>query len=199
MEISHAYLALTWGGYLALHSLLAANSVKRGFQQILGKGYRWYRLLYSLLATAGAGAIFLWGATLPAVRFIPENAVVRLVGLILATYGLLVVRLAFRQYRFSEFIGLRGHIDDDVATLKVDGVHRYVRHPLYAGLILLFLGYLLFAPTFTNLVTVACMLLYLSIGIPLEERKLVARFGDAYLEYQQEVPALIPRRRPSAE
>ncbi|MEL6534318.1 MAG: isoprenylcysteine carboxylmethyltransferase family protein [Bacteroidota bacterium] len=199
MEVSHVYLALVWSGYLALHSVLAASAVKRKFQQLLGQGYRWYRLGYSVVAAAGAGAIFLWGATLPAVRLFPENAVIRLVGLILATYGFLVLRLAFRQCSFRDFIGWRGQVDDEVAALKIEGVHRYVRHPLYAGMILLLIGFFLFSPTFTHLVEVGCLLLYLVVGIPLEERKLIARFGEAYKEYQQEVPALIPRRRGTGE
>ena len=36
---------------------------------------------------------------------------------------------------------------------------------------------------------------YFIIGSILEERRLLARFGDAYREYQQRVPMLIPRLR----
>lgn len=35
--------------------------------------------------------------------------------------------------------------------------------------------------------------LYFLIGISLEERKLVAKFGDAYQAYREEIPRLIPR------
>jgi protein-S-isoprenylcysteine O-methyltransferase Ste14 len=34
---------------------------------------------------------------------------------------------------------------------------------------------------------------YLPIGIHLEERKLIATFGEAYRRYRGEVPALWPR------
>ena len=33
---------------------------------------------------------------------------------------------------------------------------------------------------------------YLPIGIALEERKLIAAFGEEYRRYRREVPALIP-------
>ena len=44
------------------------------------------------------------------------------------------------------------------------------------------------------LLTSAIMItLYLIIGSCLEERKLVACYGEAYRDYQRHVPALIPR------
>jgi protein-S-isoprenylcysteine O-methyltransferase Ste14 len=33
---------------------------------------------------------------------------------------------------------------------------------------------------------------YTMVGIELEERKLIAEFGDSYLHYRQSVPKLIP-------
>jgi protein-S-isoprenylcysteine O-methyltransferase Ste14 len=69
-------------------------------------------------------------------------------------------------------------------------LYRYVRHPLYAGLLLTFwsvpimtAGRLLFA--------LGCTV-YILIGIAFEERDLVARFGERYRAYREQVGMLIP-------
>ena len=37
------------------------------------------------------------------------------------------------------------------------------------------------------------LLLYLPLGVYYEEKKLVAIYGDAYIDYQRNVPPILPR------
>jgi methanethiol S-methyltransferase len=75
-----------------------------------------------------------------------------------------------------------------------EGIYGVVRHPRYlsAGLGAIGLGF------FCNNVGLYMFLVMLvPVGwliVTLEERELVDRFGDAYRQYQREVPPLIPRR-----
>jgi protein-S-isoprenylcysteine O-methyltransferase Ste14 len=78
----------------------------------------------------------------------------------------------------------------------VRGPYRWVRHPLYILLILMIWSYpdltadrLLFNVLFTA---------WMIIGAVLEERDLVASFGQAYVEYKTSVPMLIPYRLPKS-
>jgi len=78
--------------------------------------------------------------------------------------------------------------------LTIRGPYRWVRHPLYFfGLVLMWacptlsLDRLLFNILFSG---------WIVAGAKLEERDLVAEFGEAYRAYQRVVPMLLPRRLP---
>jgi protein-S-isoprenylcysteine O-methyltransferase Ste14 len=79
------------------------------------------------------------------------------------------------------------------AQFKTPLLYRYVRHPLYLGLLLSFwsvpvmtAGRLLFALGFSA---------YLLIGIAFEERDLIRQFGERYRTYREQVGMLIPHAR----
>ena len=71
-------------------------------------------------------------------------------------------------------------------------MYQYVRHPLYFATIILILGLFLLVPTQKMLLILLISYSYILIGFRLEERKLVAVFGDEYQAYQKKVKALIP-------
>lgn len=64
-----------------------------------------------------------------------------------------------------------------------------VRHPMYFAVVVV-----LWCHSFTlaDLIVNAVLTVYVVIGTWLEEKKLIAEFGDAYIRYQKEVPMLIP-------
>ena len=89
---------------------------------------------------------------------------------------------------------LRGRQSSSVPFV-VRGPYRWVRHPLYLFLILMIWSY----PDLTadRLLFNVLWTIWMVVGTMLEERDLVAAFGDAYREYQRKVPMLIPYRVPS--
>ena len=79
----------------------------------------------------------------------------------------------------------------DPPVLRTDGVHSWVRHPLYFFSLVVI--WLLPVMTPNLLVLNVGITLYFWIGSIFEERKLVRDFGEAYRAHQARVPRLFPR------
>jgi methanethiol S-methyltransferase len=79
--------------------------------------------------------------------------------------------------------------------LATTGAYAYLRHPQYAGFILIMLGFLLQWPT---VLTLAMFPILVAMYVRLahrEEREARAEFGEAYARYAATTPAFVPRLR----
>lgn len=119
-------------------------------------------------------------------------------------FALAIAGVAWTVFSLGFFVNFRvqSMVDDlrdrkSAVSLTTDrGPYRYIRHPLYLSSLLMIwsnpdltLDRLLFNLVFT---------IWVIIAILLEERDLIASYGDSYRSYQSEVPMLIPfRLRPS--
>jgi protein-S-isoprenylcysteine O-methyltransferase Ste14 len=182
-------LATGWIFYFAVHSLLAANSVKEFVKGISAKGFRFYRLIYSVISVFGLLALLGLNGFIETSYFLNPFGISRYFSLMLATVGMMIVSRAFRKYSLLSFIG----ISEENNKFNRSGILNTIRHPIYSGTILIVIGFLLFNPTLATLLSTSCIFIYLPIGIYLEERKLILQFGDEYLNYMKDVPSLIPR------
>jgi protein-S-isoprenylcysteine O-methyltransferase Ste14 len=189
-----ALLALSWGLYAILHSLLAATPVKQAVQRRLPRHYRAYRLTYNLLAgillipslwllaTFPGGMLWRWPAPLD---WLADS---------LALLALAGFAWSLRYYDTGEFLGTRqlrdtGNAGQDEAPLTLSPLHRWVRHPWY------FLGLVIIWTREMNaalLVSAVILTLYLIAGSRLEDRKLITVYGDAYRHYRGKIPGLFP-------
>lgn len=184
--MSYLILIAGWIVYFAMHSLLASRAIKQRFH------FAGYRLVYVIVSVAGLLILLLYNGSIEAVHFFASKGFPRYASLLLTTVGVMIIQSSFRQYSIKGFVGMKR---EETAELKTDGILGYIRHPIYSGTILVIVGFFLFIPNLPTLASCVCMLLYLPIGIYLEEKKLIAIYGNAYLEYRSKVPALFPRLR----
>jgi protein-S-isoprenylcysteine O-methyltransferase Ste14 len=185
----YGLLALGWTIYFAIHSVLAADRVKVFFKNLLHSGFRFYRIVYSLLSTVGLLGLLFLNAIVGGKLVINPQGIVRYLSLMLATFGVIIVSRAFKEHDALSFVGFR----QEEMKFNRSGILNYVRHPIYSGTILIVIGFFLFTPTTATLLSTVCIFAYLPIGIYLEEKKLIQQFGDQYIQYKKEVPSLIPR------
>jgi protein-S-isoprenylcysteine O-methyltransferase Ste14 len=191
--MEYIILALGWIAFYSSHTLLASLKIKRNVRQRLNGSYKWYRLAYSFFSAIFFLGLFVFAGTIsPNWVFILANGSTYL-GFMFASFGTIISVKSMKGISKSRFIGWQ--LRDDLSQpekLINDGLYQYVRHPLYAGLILIFTGYFLYVPNLASLIHFVALLLYLPFGIYYEEKKLLILHGQAYADYRKTVPPLIP-------
>jgi len=82
------------------------------------------------------------------------------------------------------------------AQLQTRGPYRWIRHPMYTGVIILMAGSALGRQNWLAAGLWAVLLVFFLAKLRWEERRLVEHY-PGYHAYRLHVPALIPTRRPS--
>lgn len=72
------------------------------------------------------------------------------------------------------------------------GPYRYVRHPIYTGLLLALFGTALETGAWRGIIGFALIAAAIAYKYRTEERFLEGKFGGDYRRYKAEVPALVP-------
>jgi protein-S-isoprenylcysteine O-methyltransferase Ste14 len=182
-------LLTIWAFYFFLHSFLANETVKDGLTSAFGLSKQGYRRWYNLLNLLGLPVILLLHYHTPSADLFASNSFFLAMGLLLTIAGLCLMLLAAKSYDLLAFFGFGA---ETKMPLQVNGLHRYMRHPLYSGTLLLCIGICMALPQLKNWYVLILMVVYLLIGIWLEEKKLIRHFGDAYVQYKKSVKRLIP-------
>lgn len=192
MVEKHLLLALCWILFCAAHSGLASLRVKQRMMNHLGKGFKHYRLGYTLFAFVTLLLVVFYQISISSPLLFPPTLLTNIVGGLIGIVGLLVMGICIKKY-FISLSGLKSLFQESPTnTLMLGGIHRFMRHPLYAGTFAAIWGLFILLPYLSLGIANVIITVYTLIGIELEEKKLEAEFGPQYKAYKQKVPKLIP-------
>ena len=192
MNASYWLLILFWIIYYAVHSVFAATSVKIFFEKLIGKYFRYYRLTYSIFVTITLIWLLYYQYSFDCPLLIKSTVLKYISVLFMVLPGIGIMFISIKKY-FLLLSGVRSiYTPTPKPELKLDGIHLFVRHPLYSGTILFVWGLFFIFPLLNNLIAVVLLTVYVLVGISFEEKKLIKEFGKKYEEYISNVPMLIP-------
>lgn len=170
------------------HSLLARSGGKRLAARHLPDGleratYVWVASILFVLTCA-------WWQPLPGALY-RADGLARAAGFALQAAGSVLIFRGGAVLDLRELAGIRqaaatgGPGGGQPSELRIRGPYRRLRHPLYAGLLLVLFG----TPdmTYTRLCFALLSTAYITAAIPWEERDMAARFGDRYDRYRAAV------------
>jgi methanethiol S-methyltransferase len=179
------------------HSVMARRQFKQWWTQFVPNPVE--RSTYVLFSSLALILLFWQWRPLPALVWEIKTPQIAMAVMGLSFLGWLTVLTSTFLINHFELFGLHqvannvsGHPMPE-ARFRTPLFYKFVRHPIYLGFIVAFwaapvmtLGHLLFAAVTTA---------YIFVGILLEERDLIALFGDDYRRYKQKVSMLLPWRK----
>ncbi len=187
----HVLLTVYWLLFALLHSLMATVTWKDLLQRKTGRYFRYYRLMYSLFNFLVLGFILWYQFSHESIRLFSPH-ITQYAGVPLAIAGLYIMGVCIKKY-FANLSGVDVFTKDSAPmVLEVGGLHRYMRHPLYAGTLLFMWALFLIFPALANLIACLVNTGYVLIGIKIEEKKLRMEYGEQYVQYARQTPKLIP-------
>ena len=179
------------------HSIMARQSFKRWWTQWVPRSIE--RSTYVLFSSLALILLFWQWRPIPAVVWQISNPQLANAAIALSFVGWGIVLISTFLINHFELFGLRQVASNFTnkampePRFRTPLLYQFVRHPIYFGFIVAFwatpmmtVGHLVFAVGSTA---------YILLGILLEERDLVALFGDDYRHYQNRVSMLVPWRK----
>lgn len=176
------------------HSGMARQGFKRVFARIASPAIE--RSSYVLSASLLLLLLFWQWRPIPEIVWDIQTPILADLAVAGGFVGWLIVLYSSFLISHFELFGLAQVVNNFAGRIvapvkfKTPGLYRLIRHPIYLGFIMAFwstptmtVGHLLFAVATTA---------YIFIGIYLEERDLVALFGDEYRRYRARVAMLLP-------
>jgi protein-S-isoprenylcysteine O-methyltransferase Ste14 len=197
MEVLHVVLA--WAGFAIFHSLTVSEGYERRARRLIGDEAfdAYHRLAFTFYSVIAFALLLLYVRTVPDRLFYRMEGIPRLLFHAVQIGGFAF--LLWTPWDLKEFLGFRQWErhrkgeragTEEPARLFTGRAYGVVRHPLYLGCSVI----LLFHPVQTrnSALSVAMAVLYFYVGTFFEERRLVRKFGEAYLAYRRKVPRFLP-------
>ena len=178
-----AGLWLLWATYW----MASARSTKQSAQAEATPS----RLTHLALLTAASALLALpaFGIDFLEWRFLSDRLIAFVIGAVLETLGLgfaVWARVHLGQY-WSSTIDIKSE-----HQLILSGPYALVRHPIYTGLVLAFLGTALAEDQVTGGLALALVIMAYARKVWIEEKWLIGQLDEEYRAYQRKVKMLIP-------
>lgn len=180
--------------FVAQHTIMARPWFKAWFTKFVPQSME--RSVFVLLASVILAVTFWQWRPLPDVIWSVSDPILANGLFALSMLGWVIVFGSSFMVSHFDLFGVRQVVtnaagrDYKPVSFRLVGLYKIVRHPLMLGFLIAFwatpvmtAGHLFFAIMTTG---------YIFFGTTIEERDLVAAFGDKYLEYRRNVRGIIP-------
>ncbi|MFB6319028.1 methyltransferase family protein [Saccharicrinis sp. FJH54] len=130
-----------------------------------------------------------YGHSLLREKFVNHTNFVGITGLSLCSAGAIIA--CWSRYLIGKNWSLSVQKKENHELIQ-KGIYKFIRHPIYTGLLLLFTGNMLIVGDYRGIIAVLIVLISFLIKIKKEEKILTEIFGNQYSDYKSNTKALLP-------
>ena len=192
----YLFYSLLWILWCVIHSATTSLSLANFLENKFGDKFRFYRLIYNLLAFVTLIPLVLYSISVEEPKILFWHGALQYIHYVLLAVVFTLISFSLVSYDWLQFAGIRQIIHKSTSrSLSSDkkivstGILGFIRHPLY---LMILIALWIFDMDLTQIIRNVILTVYVIIGTILEERKLIVEFGDEYRIYQSKVSMLFP-------
>ncbi len=192
MNFTLIYLA-----FLIISTIYRLGRITKSYETEPKPGKVYFPSSYPILL---ALYLLIWIGSVSEYFYLQYINPVRQINLFISTIGFLMYVLIIPLRDVSakalgKYLSPDVKILDDHQLIK-EGPYKYIRHPLAVCVIVEVMGLTLIPNAyFTLLFSLLIFTSYILLRTYLEEKVLIEKFGQAYLDYKKEVPGYLPFKK----
>lgn len=179
---------IIWAAYW-LYSIAAAITTRMSVKKIARGETLLERVIQNGLMVVALYFIYSPYLGFLAARIIPEYAVLMIFGCILVMGSLFFADWS-RRILAANWSSAVQSVENQ--KLVQHGPYRFIRHPIYTGVTVAFLGTFFVQGTLASLVALLCIAIKYALKIRKEEQFLHTLFGTQYTTYKNDTWAMLP-------
>lgn len=181
-------LKVTWLIVLTYWFISGLSAKKVEHQETLSKRFvqYWLPLIIAILLL-GPGDWF--GHSWLRENFVEHTNLVGTIGLSISIIGAIIACTS--RFMLGKNWSLSVQKKEDHQLVQ-NGIYKIVRHPIYTGLLLLFIGNAIIVGDYRAIIAVIIVFVSFWLKLKKEEKLLTETFGNQYTEYKKRTKALIP-------
>lgn len=181
-------LRICWLFVIAYWFISAIGTKKVQSQENLFKRLiqYWLPLIIAILLL-GPGEWF--GHSLIRENFVPHINFIGNIGLSICVIGAIIA--CWSRYQLGKNWSLSVQKKENHELIR-HGIYRIIRHPIYTGILLLFIGNTIIVGDYRGIIAVIIVFTSFWFKLLKEEKLLLEIFGNEYLIYKSKTKALIP-------
>ena len=181
-------LKVVWGLFI-IYWLWSARKIKLSSKmESIPKRFLLYWLPV-LVAVFLIGPGDWFGRTWLREQFVPHSYFVETIGLLIVILGGIIA--VWARYLLGRNWSLVVQVKEDHELIK-NGPYGIVRHPIYSGLLTMFLGNAIMVGDWRGLIAVAILFISFYFKLKKEEIWLGEYFGEQYKQYKEHTRMIIP-------
>lgn len=174
---------------IILYWFYSRNKTKKVNQQEGFVKRFFYYILPLMVAVLLLGPGEWFGHSIIRENFVEHTNFVGIVGLVFCLGGTFLA--CWARYNLGNNWSLSVQEKENHQLIK-SGIYGIIRHPIYSGLLMLFVGNAIIVGDYRGIIAVLIVFISFWYKLLKEEKILLSIFGNQYTEYKKKTKALIP-------